>query len=202
MPPHVFAPKWIPKKIFFMYWHQGCVNAATVSIQREGAKGQIHICEGATTYFKNNSSNIFSCICVSANTGPICMCAKINSSRFFSCMYWFLCRGVMREGPGVKTSIFWSGFWTGWGPFWLPAPSPSPLVRQACEHPAFCVTSSALFRQNSGIFSHLLDNLLGPFSGIFRQYKAISGNLRFFWCVFLAKNLGLQKNKEGWGLHT
>ena len=39
----------------FMYWHQGSVNTATVSIQTEGAKVRIHICEGANTYFKNNS---------------------------------------------------------------------------------------------------------------------------------------------------
>ena len=40
-----------------MYWHQGCVNTATVSIQREGAKVRIHIYGGANTYLKNNSSN-------------------------------------------------------------------------------------------------------------------------------------------------
>ena len=76
-----------------MYWHQGCVNTATVSIQREGAKVRIHICEGANTYFKNNSSNIFSCIGRSANTGPTCIRAKIDSPGFFSGMYWFCAGG-------------------------------------------------------------------------------------------------------------
>ena len=42
-----------------MYWHQGCVNTATVSIQTEGAKVRIHICKGANTYFKKSSSKIF-----------------------------------------------------------------------------------------------------------------------------------------------
>ena len=75
-----------------MYWHQGCVNTATVSIRRDGAKVQIQNCEGANTYFKNNSSKIFSCIGPSANTGPTCIRAKINSPGNFSCMYW-LCAG-------------------------------------------------------------------------------------------------------------
>ena len=35
------------------------MNTATVSTQREGAKVRIHICEGANTYFKNNSSKQF-----------------------------------------------------------------------------------------------------------------------------------------------
>ena len=36
------------------------MNTATVSIQREGVKVRIHICEGASTDFKSNSSTIFS----------------------------------------------------------------------------------------------------------------------------------------------
>ena len=32
------------------------MNTATVSIQTEGAKVKIHICEGANTHFENNSS--------------------------------------------------------------------------------------------------------------------------------------------------
>ena len=71
------------------------MNTATVSIQTEGAKVRIHICEGANTYFKNNSSNIFSCIRASANTGPACIRAKINSPRIFSCMYWFCAGGYL-----------------------------------------------------------------------------------------------------------
>ena len=84
------------------------MNAATVAIQREGAKGQIHICEGANTYFKNNSSNIFSCICVSANTGPTCMCAKNNSSIIFPACIGFVPGG--NEGGPRGQQQFWSGF--------------------------------------------------------------------------------------------
>ena len=54
---------------------------------------RIRVCEGANTYFKHNSSKLFSCICVSANTGPTCIRAKINSSRTLSCMYWFCAGG-------------------------------------------------------------------------------------------------------------
>ena len=42
-----------------MYWHQGCVNTATVFIETDGAKVRIHICEGANTHFKKNSSCVF-----------------------------------------------------------------------------------------------------------------------------------------------
>ena len=49
--------------------------------------------QSANTYFKNNSSKIFSCIRTHANTGPTCIRAKINSSRFFSCMYRFCAGG-------------------------------------------------------------------------------------------------------------
>ena len=69
------------------------MNTATVSIQREGAKVRIHSCELANTYFKNDSSKLFSFICASATTGPTCICAKVNSSRFFACMYRFVPRG-------------------------------------------------------------------------------------------------------------
>ena len=50
--------------------------------------------QSANTYFKNNSSKIFSCIRTSANTGPTCIRAKINSSRIFSCMYRFCAGGI------------------------------------------------------------------------------------------------------------
>ena len=52
--------------------------------------------QSANTYFKNNSSNIFSCIRTHANTGPTCIRAKINSSRIFFLHVLVLCRGVMR----------------------------------------------------------------------------------------------------------
>ena len=44
-------------------------------------------------YSGNISSKIFSCICASANTGPACIRAKINSPIIFSCMYWFCAGG-------------------------------------------------------------------------------------------------------------
>ena len=50
----------------------GIRGVFTVSPQRKGAKVRIHICEGANTYLKNNSSKIFSSICASAHTGPTC----------------------------------------------------------------------------------------------------------------------------------
>ena len=67
-----------------------------------------------------------------------------------------------------------------------------------CEHQAFCVTSSALFRRNSGRFqSFLLDNLLGPpfqvFSDNSRQFQAILG----FFGAFPGQKPRLTKNKEG-----
>ena len=68
------------------------MNTATASIQTKGAKVRIRICEGANTYLKNNSSEIFSCIHASANTGPARIRAKINSREMFYCMYWF-CAG-------------------------------------------------------------------------------------------------------------
>ena len=79
------------------------MNAATVSIQTEGAKVRIHICEGANTYFKNNLSKIFSCIRASANTGPACIRAKINSPRIISCMYWLCAGGYFGVAPLTLT---------------------------------------------------------------------------------------------------
>ena len=58
--------------------------------------------QSANTYFKNNSSEIFSCIRTSANTGPTCILAKINSSRIFSCMYRFCAGGYYPcQGLGI-----------------------------------------------------------------------------------------------------
>ena len=70
------------------------MNTTTASIQTEGAKVRIHICAGANTYFKHDSSKIVSCICASANTGPACIRAKINSPRLFFLHVLVLCRGV------------------------------------------------------------------------------------------------------------
>ena len=58
--------------------------------------------QSANTYFKNNSSNIFSCIRTHANTGPTCIRAKINSSRIFSCMYRFCERVAKKRGGNVS----------------------------------------------------------------------------------------------------
>ena len=70
------------------------MNTATLSIKTEGAKVRIHICEGANTYFKHNSSNIFPCIRASANTGPTFIHAKINSPRFFHACIGFVPGGM------------------------------------------------------------------------------------------------------------
>ena len=42
---------------------------------------------------ENDPSKIFSCIRASANTGPACIRANINSPRILSCMYWFCAGG-------------------------------------------------------------------------------------------------------------
>ena len=96
-----------------MYWHQGCVNTATVSIQTEGARVGIsrvgiHVWEGANTYFRNNSSIIFSCICASANTGPTCIHTKINSPRSVSCMYWFCAGGKFENSISLYLYLLWN----------------------------------------------------------------------------------------------
>ena len=49
-------------------------------------------------YVENNCSKILSCIRASASTGPACIRAKINSSRMFSCMYWFCAGGYFHRG--------------------------------------------------------------------------------------------------------
>ena len=59
-------------------------------------------------YSGNTSSKIFSCIRASANAGPACIRAKINSPRIFSCMYWFCAGGyfttvVVKHYDGSKT---------------------------------------------------------------------------------------------------
>ena len=86
--PHVFAPKLTLPKIFFMY-NIGTRDVRIQALYQYRGQGQ-----SANTYFKNNSLKIFSCIRTSANTGPTCIRAKINSSRFFSCMYRFCAGGT------------------------------------------------------------------------------------------------------------
>ena len=85
-----------------------CKYRHYISIQR--AWGQ-----STNTYFKNNSSNIFSCIRTHANTGPTCIRAKINSSRIFFLHVSVLCRGVMflwttGRNQQKKTNFFKSNF--------------------------------------------------------------------------------------------
>ena len=107
-----------------MYWPQGCANTGTMSIQRAGPK-----CE---YIFQNNSSIIFSCIRTSANTGSTCIRAKINSSRFFSCMYRFCAGGnlhiqnfIVTAFPQKKKKRFWTIF--------LSAPNlPPPHQQRKC----------------------------------------------------------------------
>ena len=79
-----------------MYWHQGCANTGTISIQRAG--------QSANRYCKNNSSTAFSCICTSANTGPTCIRAKNNSSRIVSCMYRFCAGGYLSHETIARLS--------------------------------------------------------------------------------------------------
>ena len=55
---HMHSHREYSLQNIIVYWHQESANAATVSIQTEGAKVRIHIRKSANTYFKNNSSNI------------------------------------------------------------------------------------------------------------------------------------------------
>ena len=90
------------------------------------------------------------------------------------------CRGVFAKGPATFFWVFFKGrlrrgrlMREGQGSKWgysgrAPGPSPSPLVRQVCKHPAFSVSPVVPFSGKiQADFSHFFDNLLGPFSGIF-----------------------------------
>ena len=78
----------------------------------------------------------------------------------------------MRDGPWGQNRDILVGFLNWMGAFLAPGRSPSPLVRQVCsKHPAFCVPPVVPFSGKiQADFSHFLDNLLGTFSGIFRQF--------------------------------
>ena len=52
------------------------------------------------TYFKNNSSKIFSCICASANTGPTCILAKLIPQDVFPACIGFV------PGGNVNVILF------------------------------------------------------------------------------------------------
>ena len=67
-----------------------------------GARVGIHIWEGANTYFRDNPSKVFSCICASANTGPTCIHAKINSPRIFPACIGFVPGGTLTAGVILK----------------------------------------------------------------------------------------------------
>ena len=101
----------------------------------------------------------------------------------------FFCRAFEERhtnegGPRGQNRDILVGFLNWVGAFLAPGPSRSPLVRQVRKHPAFSVSPVVpLSGQIQADFSHFLDNLLGPFSGIFRQCLAISGNFWFFWRV-------------------
>ena len=83
--PHVFAPKLIPPKYFYVLAPGMCEHRHYINTEGKG--------QSANTYFKSNSSKIFSCIRTHANTGPTCIHAKFHSSRIFSCMYRFCAGG-------------------------------------------------------------------------------------------------------------
>ena len=68
-----------------------CIGTRDVRIQalyQYRGQGQ-----SANTYFKNNSSKIFSCIRTNANTGPTCIIQE-----FCSCMYRFCAGGYSAKG--------------------------------------------------------------------------------------------------------
>ena len=91
--PNVFAPELIPQSYFYGLASGLCEYSHRIHAEGAGRRCE-YICEGANTYFKNNSSEVFSCICASANTGPTCIHKKVNSSRLFSLMYWFCTWGI------------------------------------------------------------------------------------------------------------
>ena len=157
------------------------MNAATVSIQREGAEGQIHICEGANTYFKNNSKRIFLYL-RECEYRPHMHVRKNELLKIFPACIGFV-PGGNEGGPRGQNRHILVGFLNWLGAFLAPGPSPSPLVRQVCEHPAFCVTSSALFRQNSGRFQSFIRQFAWA---LFRYFQTILGNFRQSW-LFLVR---------------
>ena len=74
------------------------------------AKVRIRICEAATTCFKNNSSKIFTCICMSANTGPTYICAEMNFSRIFPACIDFVRGGTVCNSPPCPSFPWFFGF--------------------------------------------------------------------------------------------
>ena len=103
--PHVFAPKIIPQKYFYVLAPGMCKYRHYTNTEGRG--------QSTNTYFKNNSSNIFSCIRTHANTGPTCIRAKINSSSIFSCMYRFCAGGYTGTNPPLfsKKAMPWGKKW-------------------------------------------------------------------------------------------
>ena len=78
---------------------------------------------------------------------------------------------MRKGGPRGQNRDILVGFLSWVGGFLAPGPSPSPLVRQMCKHPAFSVSPVVPFSSKiQADFSHFLDKSRGPFSGIFRQF--------------------------------
>ena len=109
----------------------------------------------------------------------------------------------------------WWVFWRFWRLLRLrrlPPLNSTPLHLGCTNTQPFCVASWGLFRQFYAIFRQLqaiLANLLGPFSGDFRQFQGISGNfwqlrviLGHFGSLDPRKRTVWINKKEGWGLHT
>ena len=150
------------------------MNATTVSIQREGAEGQIHICKGANTYFKIIPQMYFPVFARVRIQAPHACAQKWIPQDFFPACIGFV-PGGNEGGPRGQNRHILVGFLNWLGAFLAPGPSPSPLVRQVCEHPAFCVTNSALFRQNSGRFQSFTRQYAWA---LFRYFQTILGNFR------------------------
>ena len=92
---------WIPpgtKPIHKWFgWNFSCIRAATtgaacILIEMNSLKNLANM-------WKMITPKIFSWMCASANTGPACIRAKINSTRMFSCMYWFCAGGSCWTTP-------------------------------------------------------------------------------------------------------
>ena len=74
------------------------MNTATVSIQREAAKVRIHTCEGANTYFKNNSQKTFPVFARVRIQAPHAFAQKLTPLDVFpACIGWFVPGGTLAK---------------------------------------------------------------------------------------------------------
>ena len=134
-----------------IYWHQRCVNTATISIEKVGKR-----CE---YILQNNLSNAICCIHMSANTNPAC----IHTKHDFSCMHWFCARGYSLKGCVSAFSA------TSKVPFLelvvrtLPRTLPPSKVhcKTPCENPSYNLprTLENILRQWPGYSSTILTEL-------------------------------------------